>query len=403
MRISLRAALVSAAATLGLVVTPVVPAQAASGFDRCPQGFCVFDGADGKGAMASYSTSQPDFGPWRYKASSVINRTAYPNLCMYSRTGYEYRDRVHDVTVTVSGSYGINLSYYADRNSHLDNNLGSARWTSTLRECYGRPEALDWLAPHGTGSGPLQTFGDLNGDGTPDLLHRTRAGRLWFLSGDSTASLIGGGWNSMTALTRHGDLNGDGTEDLLARDTVGRLWLYPGNGRGQFGDRRLIGGGWNTMSRIQAAGDLNGDGKGDLLARDTVGRLWMYPGDGRGQFGERRLIGGGWNVMDAFAGPGDLNGDGNNDLVVSDTTGRLWLYPGNGRGSFGTRTLIGTGGWGAYRTLIGIGDYDGDLRPDLLASSNGTYSFVRVYRGLSGGHLAAGVTVNRAEDTDALF
>ncbi|MFK0181367.1 FG-GAP-like repeat-containing protein [Streptomyces xanthochromogenes] len=400
MRTKLRAALVTAAAALGLVATSVVPAQAATGFDRCPQGkFCVFDGADGQGAMASYSTPQRDFGSWRFKASSVINRTGYEWLCMYSRTNYEYLDSARDVTAGGRGSHGTDLSDFTYGSSHLDNNLGSARWAHTSRECQGGTESLDWSTPFGPGSGPARAFGDLNRDGTPDLLHRSQQGRLWFLRGDSSGSLIGGGWNSMTALTRHGDLTGDGNEDLLARDTAGNLYMYPGNGKGWFGTRLLVGGGWNTMSAIQAAGDLNGDGKGDLLARDTSGQLWMYPGNGRGWFGKRLLIGGGWNVMKAFAGPGDLNGDGRNDLVVSDSTGKLWLYPGNGQGWFGTRVMIGTGGWDAFDTLLGIGDYDGDGRPDLLASG----VVVSIYRGLGGGRLAAGETVNYVESSDRLF
>ncbi|MEU9098748.1 FG-GAP-like repeat-containing protein [Streptomyces sp. NPDC048361] len=401
MRTKLRAALVTAAAALGLVATSVVPAQAATGFDRCPQGkLCVFDGADGQGAMASYTTSQRDFGSWRFKASSVINRSSAASLCLYSRTNYEYLDSVHDVQASGTGAYGVNLSDFADKNSHLDNNLGSARLAHTMRECQGGNEYPDWSGQYGNGPGPAQTFGDLDRDGTPDLLGRSWAGRLWFLPGDCTGSLIGAGWNSMTALTRHGDLNGDGNEDLLARDTAGSLYMYPGNGRGRFGTRLLIGGGWNTMSAIQAAGDLNGDGKGDLLARDTSGQLWMYPGNGRGWFGKRLLIGGGWNVMKAFAGPGDLNGDGKNDLVVSDTAGKLWLYPGNGRGRFGSRVMIGTGGWGAFGTLLGIGDWDRDGHPDLLASGSGESV---LYRGLTGGRLAAGELSAYLEDSDRLF
>jgi hypothetical protein len=400
MRTKLRAALVTAAAALGLVATSVVPAQAATGFDRCPQGkFCVFDGADGQGAMASYSTPQPDLGAWRYKASSVINRTAYTWLCLYSRTNYQYLDSVHDIVAGGAGSYGTNLSDFQDANSHLDNNLGSARWAHTSRECQGGTESLDWSTPHGPDSGPAQPFGDLNRDGAPDLLHRSYEGRLWFLGGGSTGTLLGAGWNSMTALTRHGDLNGDLDEDLLVRDTTGNLYTYPGKGNGAFGNRLPLGGGWNSMSRIQATGDLNGDGKGDLLARDTAGNLYMYPGNGKGSFGDRLLLGGGWNAMKSFAGPGDLNGDGRNDLVVSENNGKLWLYPGNGRGGFGDRVMIGTGGWAAYDTLIGIGDYDQDGHPDLLAVG----TVVRVYRGLQGGRLGEGETVNYVEDSDRLF
>ncbi|GGP90489.1 FG-GAP-like repeat-containing protein [Streptomyces melanogenes] len=404
MRISLRAALVSTAAALGLAATSVVPAQAASGFDRCPQGrFCVFDGAEGQGAMVSYTTPQSNLGSWRSRASSVINRTGYGEACLYSRTNYEVLDSVHDVLLSYSGNVGVNLSSYTDNNSHLDNNLGSVRWAHTLRECEGRAEPVDWSYTEVPDNGPAQAFGDLNRDGRPDLLHRSYVGRLWFLPGGSTGKLIGGGWKSMTALTRHGDLNGDGTEDLLARDTTGKLWMYPGNGRGSFGERRLIGGGWNSMSRLQSAGDLTGDGKGDLLARDTSGRLWLYPGNGRGSLGDRRLVGGGWNAMDAFAAPGDLNGDGRNDLVVSDTSGRLWLYPGNGRGNFNNRTMIGTGGWRSFTTLIGIGDLDRDGHPDLLATKNGDYTDVRVYHGLKGGRLTPGTLVGYVEDSDALF
>ncbi|WP_344076434.1 VCBS repeat-containing protein [Streptomyces crystallinus] len=255
--------------------------------------------------------------------------------------------------MSIHGSGGLNLSDYQDSDSRLDNNLGSVRWAHTLRECEGRAEPVDWSYTEVPDNGPAQAFGDLNRDGRPDLLHRSYVGRLWFLPGGSTGKLIGGGWKSMTALTRHGDLNGDGTEDLLARDTAGKLWMYPGNGRGSFGERRLIGGGWNSMSRLQAAGDLTGDGKGDLLARDTGGKLWMYPG--------------------------------------------------NGRGNFGNRMMIGTGGWRSFTTLIGIGDVDRDGHPDLLAAKNGDYADVRVYHGLNGGRLAPGVNVTYAEDSDALF
>ena len=405
MRISFRAALVTAAAALGLIATSVAPAQAATGFDRCPKGrFCVFDGRDGQGAMASYTSPQSDLGAWRTKASSVYNRTGYQYFCMYSRTNYQYIDPVHDVEVVSTGNdVGDDLYYYHDANSHLDNNLGSVRWAHTFRQCQGGPEYLPWSDPYETYPTTPASFDDLNRDGTPDLLTRTYGGRLFFLRGDGTGVLIGGGWNSMTALTRHGDLNGDGSEDLLARDTQGQLWFYPGNGKGAFGARKLIGGGWNSMSRIQAVGDLDGDGKGDLVARDTKGQLWMYPGNGKGAFGARKLIGGGWNVMRAFAGPGDLSGDGRNDLVVSDSSGRLWLYPGNGRGAFGARKMIGTGGWRPFTTLLGVGDMEQDGHPDLLAAETGPNGEIRLYRGRAGGTIVNYGPYDYLDDSDALF
>lgn len=384
MRISFRAALVTAAAALGLIATSVAPAQAATGYDRCPKGrFCVFDGEWGQGAMASYSTPQADLGSWRTRAVSVYNRTGYPYVCLYTHTDYVYGDQVHDFEVSGDGALQLNLKFAGPKFVH---GLGSVLWAHTQRQCMNEPEYLIWGNPFVTYPTSPAPFADLNRDGTPDLLNRTYSGRLYFLPGDTTATLIGGGWNSMTALTRHGDLNGDGAEDLLARDTKGQLWLYPGNGKGAFGARKLIGGGWNSMTRIQAVGDLNGDGKGDMVARDTKGQLWMYPGNGKGAFGARTLIGSGWQVMRAFAGIGDLSGDGRNDLVVSDSSGRLWLYPGNGRGAFATRKMIGTGGWGPFTTLLGVGNMIGDVPPDLVAAKSiAAGGEIRLYSGRNPG------------------
>ncbi|WP_188285383.1 FG-GAP-like repeat-containing protein [Streptomyces sp. CBMA29] len=407
MRITFRAALLTAAAVLGLIAATVTPAQAATGFDRCPKGrFCLFDASDGRGSMAVYTQPQATLGSWDNKASSVYNRTGYHYFCMYSLDKYRYADPVHDVVVYGynRGDYSLNLSQFSDANSHMDKNLSSFRWAPTGRQCEGQPEPVNWSSDYGPFSRPAQPFGDLDRDGNADLLLRTYSGKLWRLPGDRTGRLVGGGWNSMTALTRHGDLNGDGTEDLLARDKAGELWMYPGTGRGGFGARRAVGPGWNSMTSISAVGDLNGDGKGDLLARDTTGKLWMYPGRGNGAFGTRKLVGPGWNSMLGLVGPGDLTGDGRPDFVASDTSGRLWLYPGNGKGALGTRKMIGTGGWNAFPTLIGAGDFTGDGRPDLIATSSGPHSAqIRLYSGRSGGALTDQGSQNRKDEGDSLF
>ena len=86
------------------------------------------------------------------------------------------------------------------------------------------------------------------------------------------------------ALETPGDLNGDGRPDVLARErATGYLWLYPGNGRGGWLPRVRVGTGWDIFTAIVGPGDLTGDQRPDVLARErSTGYLWLYPGNGRG-------------------------------------------------------------------------------------------------------------------------
>jgi hypothetical protein len=336
-----------------------VPAQAASGLGACPAGyFCGWTGPEGTGAMFKTKTSMPTLGSWDNKIISQSNRTG-EWACTYDKVNYDItgRDYAQQPNGPGEGSWGPAPAW-----------ISSIKLVRTQREC-DWPAYGEWRAQ----KSPVKAgFGDLNGDGVPDVLSRDRAGRLWFGPGDGSGVYVGSGWNQMTALTRHGDFSGDGHEDLLARDGSGRLWIYPGNGRGWFGARKLIGTGWNQMTALVAAGDMNSDGRDDLLARDGSGRLWIYPGDGHGRYGARKSIGTGWNQMTALVAPGDLNSDHRNDLLARDRSGKLWIYPGDGHGRYGARKLIGTG-WNQMDALLAVGDTDGNGRNDLHAFTNDTY------------------------------
>lgn len=382
----LRGPAVGAAAGLVLAgaVTAAPVAAAASGADRCPSGyFCGFTGDDGSGSMFKTSRDMPTLGSWDDKIRSYTNRSA-SIACLYGDPRYAF-----------DGPNGYGSAVKPDGRGEwswaqtFDKTVSSIKFVKSERECLmnAYPDWRSDAAP------TTRAFGDLDNDRRADVLARDKAGRLWFTSGAGGARLIGGGWNGMSALTRHGDLTGDGSEDLIARSGDGRLWTYPGRGNGTFGDRRLIGGGWNSMSVVTATGDLTGDRRGDLVARDRDGRLWMYPGRGNGTFGARQLIGGGWNSMTALTGPGDLTGDGRADLVARGRDGRLWTYPGRGNGTFGDRRLVG-GGWNVMDSFLSVGDYDGDGRNDLLTVTNegyridgypGNWGWLLSYRGNGNG------------------
>lgn len=219
---------------------------------------------------------------------------------------------------------------------------------------------------------PATPFGDFHGNGWSDLLTReTSTGSLYVYPGNGTGfgsrSRFGGGWNSMSSITRMGDFNRDGHEDVIARESAtGALWLYRGTGSG-FATRLKIGSsGWNNMREITPVGDLDRDGYPDLLAvQRSTGVMYLYPGRGT-SLAPRRALGGGWNTMSELAGVGDFNRDGRRDLLARHTgSGDLWLYQGTGT-AVGPRILLGTG-WSGRRDLTGIGDFDRDGFTDLVA------------------------------------
>ncbi|WP_318212457.1 peptidase inhibitor family I36 protein [Streptomyces sp. SJL17-1] len=138
-----------------------------------------------------------------------------------------------------------------------------------------------------------------------------------------------------------------------------------------------------TAPKLSGFGDMNADRRSDILVRDTVGRLWFLPGDDTG-----RLVGsGGWNALDALTRHGDFSRDGREDVIAREkSTGKLWLYPGRA-GVLGARALVGSGGCNGMESILGVGDWSADGRPDLLASNGDWLSH---YRGTGTGGLRVG-------------
>lgn len=137
-----------------------------------------------------------------------------------------------------------------------------------------------------------------------------------------------------------GDLNGDGTDDVLLRHEDGR-WFYHAVWRG-----RSVAGlsGWAGLRgdagfRFGGIGDLNGDGNDDVLLRGSGGQWHYYAMDGRevveAESGRAEISGGGtWRL----AGIGDLDGDGADDVLLRNADGRWYYYAMDGRRSVSARS-----------------------------------------------------------------
>ncbi|WP_228473149.1 FG-GAP-like repeat-containing protein [Streptomyces cyaneochromogenes] len=207
-------------------------------------------------------------------------------------------------------------------------------------------------------------FGDLDGDRCNDVLVRLSSGALRaYRPACGTAptpstpytSLGTSGWNAYDILTSPGDVNGDRRPDLIARQaSTGDVYLFKGTGTGTLSARVKIASRWTGYKKIIGAGDLNGDGRGDLLAQDKSNELWRYEANttSTGGFKARVKVLDDWGASyNAVVGVGDFTGDGRADLVSRDTSGNVWRNNGDGKGSFGSRTRIATG-WQGYKAVV---------------------------------------------------
>lgn len=133
--------------------------------------------------------------------------------------------------------------------------------------------------------------------------------------------------------------------------------------------------------------DFNRDGNADIVtANDNDGTLTLLLGDGVGHFTQApgSPIQAAGKYVQAIA-TGDFNGDGNPDLVVTSNVG-IEVLLGDGKGGF----MIGpgipaefSGTFFTASTLLLVGDFNGDGRPDLLTWALGA-SFLWLGDGTGG-------------------
>jgi FG-GAP-like repeat/Protein of unknown function (DUF1573)/FG-GAP repeat len=220
--------------------------------------------------------------------------------------------------------------------------------------------------------------GDFNDDGKPDLAV-TDSGN----PGSASVLLNEGSGhpfqvNTDKVVTRalwdlSGDFNNDGHLDLVIVDvnsTGSSIFLTTllGNGNGTLQSPLNL-----TLSSFPAGqstvADFNLDGKLDLatcLQNQTGPSVFLGKGDGTFESPTFFDVGG----LCGDPGPAfsaDLNGDHKPDLLVSTYNG-ISVLLGNGNGTFGPASNILPGD-----SLIGVGDFNRDGKPDLVVFFGSPY------------------------------
>jgi hypothetical protein len=267
----------------------------------------------------------------------------------------------------------------------------------------GIPGQMDYFGTSISG------IGDLNGDGTPDLIVgaflRSPGGAVIAYSGFDGSELyqiiapVDGDWFGH-AVASAGDINADGIEDVMIGAPTsdvnnlsmnGMVEIYSGVDGSLL--RRMVGESSDDRfgEDVAKIADLNGDGFPEHLigarnAFNESGAVYLYSGsDGslmrRFDSPHGKFFGQG--VGDA----GDVDGDGLTDLLVhGQLQGAAWVLSG-ATGAILSRLTPDPApiAWWVVYAVTGVGDQDGDGHADLLLSDwTDTSEFrVRLLTGLN--------------------
>ncbi|PSQ85284.1 MAG: hypothetical protein BRD40_00455, partial [Bacteroidetes bacterium QS_1_65_9] len=221
---------------------------------------------------------------------------------------------------------------------------------------------------------------DVDGDGDRDVVVASRGdGKIvWYENdgaGDFTPHTIATDVGDPVSIDS-GDLNGDGTPDILvaessldARRFNDEIAWYENDG-GQWTKHTLAAQDVEDPKAVRAA-DLDQDGDVDALSihRDvTENRLAWYENDGTGSFSGQNVLSP--NILYDDIRVADLDGDDDLDVVSSTIVPNsnddqaVW-FENQGDASFSSLKRIATEG---ALQEVRVADIDGDETPDVFAS-----------------------------------
>ncbi|WP_405486473.1 FG-GAP-like repeat-containing protein [Streptomyces sp. NBC_00096] len=303
----------------------------------------------------------------------------------------------HSVAVTRRRRLRVPMLVFAVATVMMAATPASATGTNTTG--FGTATNLD---DNGRGSSAV-AIGDLNDDGTPDLVTAIRT--------EGLGVFLGSGGGSFGAVTKYSapltgtslflnsaeirDVNGDGHKDVISQDARGNVALvWLGDGSGALGAGAAVQlnptpgcdttGDNPCVVRFPTGvtvGDFDEDGKPDLATSNAnTNNVAVVLGNGDGTFGAVTRFGLNGGTGPQGIGAADLNGDGHLDLVTSNSsTGTLSALLGDGHGGFGTASSVSAGV--TFPSKLKLADVNEDGKQDAVIVAPGTPGRVAVLLG----------------------
>lgn len=214
-------------------------------------------------------------------------------------------------------------------------------------------------------------LGDFNGDGQQDIAVNytdSANSKLAFLYGDGAGAFalaqtnFAGGGDGLAA----GDFNGDGRTDLVLGGGSLRVLL-----RNEQNTDFIAASTMSISAGNIETGDFNGDGNLDFVS-GVSGGATCFLGDGAGGFAQE---GSAYIAFDYFQ-IGDFNGDGKTDIAgIQQSGGAMYVLLRNAANNGFAAESGSPYSVGASVSDMTCGDFDGDLRSDIVFANNGVISF----------------------------
>lgn len=224
-------------------------------------------------------------------------------------------------------SWGLLATDFADVDGDGDLDVGSMGFgASDGLQIYLNERDGTWDRSFGFlggNSSHVFVFGDVNGDGHPDVGTAKEEGTVWLNDGEGFLQVADGNLPPTSFLRRGpdlGDVDEDGRDDLSYCDGSGdaQVWLWRGDDVWEDASAGLPA---VTTCQHTQLHDMNGDGSVDLVTFGE-GRVRIFAGDGAGEA---------WTEISSFTTPdspgdsqafrvgGDVDHNGMPDMVLVNT------------------------------------------------------------------------------------